>query len=84
MQLVGVVQTSRGVAIPGCAVVLFNPAVGQSQPSITNGLGQYSFFQIPSQVAQLYTITVFWNGTVIYRGFVRHPGVQEPIIIPVP
>ena len=84
MQLAGVVQTSRGAPIPGCAVQLFNPAFGPSPPTMTNGGGQYAFFQIPSQVAQLYTITVMWNGTVIYRGFVRHPGPQEPIVIPVP
>ena len=84
MQLVGVVQTSRGMPIPGCTVQLFNAAIGESRPSITNGFGQYSFLDIPSNVAQLYTIAVMWNGTVIYRGFVRHPGPQEPIVIPVP
>ena len=84
MQLGGVVQTSRGAPIPGCTVMLSNPAAKASRPSMTNGLGQYAFYQIPSRVAQLYTITVTWNRTVIYRGFVRHPGAQEPIVIPVP
>lgn len=84
MQIGGTIMTSRGVPIPGCIVILLNPSIGQSYPISTGANGEYFFPQVPSQVATLYTIRVIWNGTIIYQGVVSHPGIQEPIRIPVP
>jgi hypothetical protein len=82
MQVGGTVLTSRGQPIPGCLVVLRNPEVGDSFPVSTGATGAYFFPQVPTVVQTLYVIEVHWNGQIIFRGLVRHPGLQEPVVIP--
>ena len=84
MQVGGMVLTSRGQPIPGCIVQLFNPDLGPSVPTSTGATGEYYFSLVPTNVRSLYTIRVTWSGAVIYNGIIRHPGIQEPIVIPVP
>jgi hypothetical protein len=84
MQISGVVMTSRGTPIPGCVVQLINPDVGPSYPVSTGAGGEYAFPEVPTKVRSLYTLQVRWKDSVIYRGIIRRPGVQPPIVIQLP
>ena len=84
MQVTGIVITSRGIPVPGCAVQLLSTDLGPSIIVTTGGNGGFFFDAIPTNVRSLYTLQVRWGENVIYQGFVTRPGLQPNIIIPVP
>ncbi len=83
MQLGGRIMTSRGVPISGCAVQLFGDP-GPSGIIVSGPEGDFFFAQVPANVPHLYTLRVTCGAQVIYQGLVQSPGLQPPIVIPVP